>query len=650
MAGRLIPCTSCGVSLKLRDSSLTGKRVKCPKCGARFTVTISQPVVVEPDEVPLQLVDPVIPARPMLGTSARWVPDGADPVLPLVPDAPSNVTVGDSIDPDLQNFLAADSRPEKTVTPFAIPTLAVAPEADSASVIDLVKARRRRSRRFPIAASLAVAVFAAICGSLWILNQQADVSPPSSRIQPNIAWQKSIAEQAASNDDAKALSPTAGTPIPTDYLPFTPHVLCHLHPAALWNGDRHTSELQALLSCLGTWLKEQIRLRTRFEPEEISELTFAINFGPRMSAPDVAAVVRLKSPQTDQELMRRFHGRIYADPQVELYEASDFSYLKIDEQTFVVAPSSMTESLAMSFNDPALLSPEVACLIRQSDRDRHLTLLFEVGIVDSHREDAFIEQMQTLADRFLFWFGKEVQTISWSIHLEPDFYMETLLHPAQASTPAKLQQFARRKLSSLPGEILSRVQMMRPATVGSRAIIGRFPAMLKAVEIGTTTHLDPVGVRLITLLPQQAASNLVAGTMLTWNQSLLESVDDDSHLTSATIETIPEKVVDRLDLKVLIDFRATPLREALSYIGECIKTEIEIDGDALKAAGFTQNMPQTYNSGSITARKAIDTIFQKYAGERDPLVLVIDEEGKRLLFSTVSKAQADGLTIFKTGE
>lgn len=258
--------------------------------------------------------------------------------------------------------------------------------------------------------------------------------------------------------------------------------------------------------------------------------------------------------------------------------------------------------------------------------------------------------MQTLADRFLFWFGKDVQTISWSIHFERDFYMETLLHPTQGNSPAKLQQFARRKLSSLPDEILSRVQMMRPATVGSRAIIGRFPAMLKAVEIGTTTHIDPAGVRLITLLPQRAAANLVAGTMLTWNQSLLENIDDDSHLTRAAIETIPEKVVDRLDLKVLIDFRATPLREALGYIGDCIKTEIEIDGDALKAAGFTQNMPQTYNPGSITARKAIDTIFQKYAGERDPLVLVIDEAGKRLLFSTVSKAKADGLTIFKTGE
>ena len=84
---------------------------------------------------------------------------------------------------------------------------------------------------------------------------------------------------------------------------------------------------------------------------------------------------------------------------MELYEAPDFSYLKIDDRTFVVAPSNMTESLAMSLKDPALLLPDMAPLLRQSDRDRHLSLLFDLKILDSHREDAFITQLQALADK-----------------------------------------------------------------------------------------------------------------------------------------------------------------------------------------------------------------------------------------------------------
>ena len=174
--------------------------------------------------------------------------------------------------------------------------------------------------------------------------------------------------------------------------------------------------------------------------------------------------------------------------------------------------------------------------------------------------------------------------------------------------------------------------------------------MMKAFEIGTTTHIDPAGVSLITLLPQHAAANLAAGAMLTWNQSLLTNFADDSHLTKTDMTKVPDKIADRLQLKMLIDFRATPLQEALGYIGDSIKTEISIDGDALKAAGFTQNMSQTYNLGNVTALKAIDTIFTKYAGERDPMALVVDETGKKLVFMTVSKAKADGLTTFKTKE
>lgn len=614
MAGISIACASCGASLKLRDASLVGRRVKCPGCGTRFILTTPPVLVAEPDEVPLQLVHPAVPtAAPMLGTSARWVPD-----------APSTL--------------------------FAVSSTAENPETATGSVIDRVKGRRRKSHNVPMFASIAAVLIAAVGASIWFISQQSDSSALRPGVKLSAEYQQAVADRAASNDDAKALSPTAGEPIPVDYLPFTPHIVCHMHPAELWKEDRNTAEFQATLSTLGIWLKEQIETRTRYKPEEISELTFAVNFGPRMTAPEVAAVVRLKSSQTDQEFMQRFKGRIYADPKVELYEAPDFSYMIIDDQTFAVAPSSMSESLAMSLNDPALLSSDMEPLIRESDRDRHLSLLFDVKIVDAHREDAFTSQLQTLADKFLFWFGEDVQTVSWSMHLEPKLFMETLLHQTQASTPVKLQRFTQVKLSHLPEEILSGVRMMRPATVGSRDMIGRFPAMIKALEIGTTAHIDPAGVRLVTLLPQHASANLAAGALLTWNQSLLTDFDNDSHLTKNDTTKIPDKIADRLKLKVLIDFRRTPLQEAFSYIGDSIKTEISIDGKAFQGAGFTQVMAQTYDLGNVTALKAIDTIFQAYAGERDPMVLVVDDAGNKITVSTVSKAKADGLTTFATKE
>ena len=101
-------------------------------------------------------------------------------------------------------------------------------------------------------------------------------------------------------------------------------------------------------------------------------------------------------------------------------------------------------------------------------------------------------------------------------------------------------------------------------------------------------------------------------------------------------------------MNVLIDFRRTPLQEAFGFIGESIKTEVSIDGDALKGAGFTQNMPQTMDMGSVTALAAIDRILENYAKERDPLVLIVDEKQKKLILSTKTKSEADGLQPYDT--
>lgn len=658
MAGISITCESCGASLKLPDTRMVGKRVKCPKCSAKFVLTLPQPELNDPEEVPLQLVDtPVRPAQPLVGTSPRWVPDsnepnsappaGSSPVSPLPPGI-LDFTGGQTTSPTA-GFPQPNPAAVQPVAPsIAVGGIPIAPSAETGSVIDRVKSRRKKSLSVPVISGVTILLLATIGAGIVLLRDKGEKTPGKPKIQANLAYQESVAEQANANESAKSLSPTDGAVIPVDYLPFTPQVLIHMHPAALWKGDPTTAEFQAMLSTLGIWLNEQITLRTRFEPSEISELTFAINFGPRMSAPEVAAVVRLNEPQTDQEFMKRFKGRIYADPKVELYEAPDYCYLKVDQQTFAVAPANMSESLAMSLKYPALLLPDMEPLVKQSDRDRHLTMLFDLKIVDSHREDAFIAQLQQLADKFLFWFGEDVQVVSWSMHLEHHLYMETLLHQTQASTPVKLHRGTQLRLSKLADEILDGVRHMRPSTVGARQMIGRFPAMIKALEIGTTSHVDPAGVRLVTLLPQHAAANLAAGAILTWNQSLLTDFTDNSHLTRSEIQKIPDTIAERLQMNVLVDFRAMPLQEAMAYIGDSIKTEITIDGDALKAAGFTQNMPQTYDLGTVSGLKAFDTIFAKYATERDPMIMVVDEADKKILISTVSKAKADGQTPYPT--
>lgn len=676
MTAVTIYCPQCSASLKLPDRSLLGRRGKCPKCSHRF-------VLAEPEDVPLELAEPAAaaapPARAVVreGVAARWVPDDVvSPPQRTVAEPPQDATgpehlpvfdvlgspgaaeragvprrrgpaapVAAAADHDKQPIGAAAAIDDSPA--FVPPVVAVASE----SVTKRIRPRRRRNPSGLMLLGIAAAVLLGTGLGGWLLRQQSQRKlaelasrPPA---QVNAAWQQEQQDAEAANQQSAALSPTDGEPIPLQYIPFTPHLIFHLRPAELWQQNRQMAEFTATLSDLGVWLKQQIPAMTMFEPEEIAELTYAVNFGPRGSDPEVCAVVRLREPQPGGDLFRRFRGTVRPDLNADIQETAEHSYMLVDNQTFAVAPLALSSDLAAAKDYPAEVPVDFEALHAESDRRRLLTLLFDVQTLDIHREHVLMAPLQKIADQFVVWLGPQVETVSWSLHLQPHFFMETLLHPTTDSTPLRVQRSIQTHLESLPEDVYTAVQRMQPQSAGTRQIIGRFPAMLKALQLGTTADISARYVRLVTLLPAKAAGNLAAGTLLTWNQSLLTNFAEPSPAAGAAT-ALPEKIADRLKLPVLIDFRNFPLQEAMAYIGEEIKTEIIIDGDALKAAGFTQNMNQTFSLGTVPAITALDAILQQYAAERDPMVIIVDEPGRRIVLATKSAAEQAGQAIFNT--
>ncbi len=639
-----VSCPSCTARLKLPDASLVGKRARCPRCSERFVVqppassdasTAARSAAAafeESEELP------VLPAAPMQGQAARWVPDDAPAAAPV--PAPS-----------------AQPAPAPLMPVVPQIDLSVAPGAEDGgagtSTVERFAGRRRRKGKSSatwVSLTVTGLLVLAVTTYFWLEQRGGRNDVAGNVPAKNPGWEQEKQQEADSNIAAEQLSPTDGKPVSLSHIPFTPHLICHLHPADLWSSNAQMSEFRALLGDVGLWLENFIQTRTRYTPQEISELTIAVNFGPRMTEPDLALVVRLDERQTIRDLERRFGGRMRPDLNSEaaVYEAADAAFLLVDEQTFVAASLTLAESLADYSGVAALASPDMEALIQQSDRDRHFSLIFDREIIDSHREDVFQETLLPAADRILFWFGGEVESVCWSMHLDPDCYMEFLMHNSSDSTPRKVQRNLLAQLDQLPEDILGMVRMMRPGTLGTRQMIGRFPAMVQALRMGTTAHVAPGMARLVTVLPQNAAANLAAASVLTWNQSLVTDFEAEMPVASGLGKEIPDKLEDRLRMKVLVIFNRTPLQEALGYIAESIGTELVLDGDGLKLAGFTQNMAQTLELGEVTALEGLDGIMQRYAKEGDPLVLVVDEQKKQLIVTVKSKAAADGLQVYDT--
>ncbi len=657
-----INCPKCSAGLKLPNRSLLGRKGKCPSCKHRF-------VLEEPDEVQLELAEPVppptpppAPPQPMVGTSAKWVPDepaSADPVFPLASDpAPAPIAPPPVAPPAAPaanpfDFAAASVSPTEVAAPNS-PAVAPASAPAEGSVTSLIGRRKKKGKMGPIVVGVGTALFVFCMVGLWWqqssqAKQEAAQAKKEATPQKNQAWEDDKLAMAGSNDAAKTLSPTSGKTVPVDYMPFTPHLLFHIRPSEVWGADRSKREFLATLGDLGIWLESKIREVTRFEPQEIEELTFAINFGVRTSDPDVAAVVRLKEEQSASDLqLKRFKGQVRPDLPVKVFESDMYSYMMLDSKTFAVAPVTLSDMLAdaKTFSRPPSVDLEV--LIKESDRQRQMTLMFDVKNIDTHREYIFGEDTADIADKFVLWFGEDIQTVSWSVHLANEkLHMETLLKNSNESSPLRVKRHIQERFDELPQQLYSAVRMMQPGTVGYREMIGRFPLMMKATILGTSAHVGTGYVRLVTLLPIKAAPNLAAASLFTWNQSRVTDFDGPAPVV-ATTKQLPDKIIDRLkQVKVLVDFTNTPLQEALQSIAEEIDTPLEINGDGLKQVALTQNMKQNHKLGEVSAMKAFDAIVTN-PEYREMMVMIVDEAAKKITITSRPAAEAEGLTIFDT--
>jgi DNA-directed RNA polymerase subunit RPC12/RpoP len=578
-------CTQCAAKLRLRDSQLIGREIRCPRCKAKF---IARQVAVQ-----------------------KAKSDSPEPLRKRQVEEPN-----------------AD-----------FPNIQVNPE-DQRETSRLRK--RQKGSWLTIAAPLC---FMALIGGLFAWQS----SSPEQKAAPKHA----VAHQGVQpkpNDASRlpaptnsAVSPTTGTAISMDFIPVVPQLLFHFRPAEIWASKQTQQELVATLGNLGTWLHDFILQTTRFEPTEIEELTVAINFGARTNASDLAVVARLVNEQSESHLLlKRIRGTLIPDLDAEVFESNDLAFTIIDSKTLAISSLDLAGDLADARKYAAVPQSEMESLLEQSDHSRHATLITDLHVFDVHKDLVLMKPLHRLAESALLWIGTDCRLLSWSVHLQPHFHMQTTLIPMAELSTTKLERRMQDQLGSLPERLQTLAGAMHPPTVGHRQLIGRFPVMMQAFVWGTQVSRLKAGATLTTVLPQKAAANLAAGATLTWNQSIRKPSSQPA-IAAVADPTEAESVTKCLQRSVLIDFRREPLQEALAYIGREIGVATRIDGDALKLAGLTQNMQQTHNLGDVSAVTALDAILRQYEGV---MVIVVDETQRTLLLTTQSAAAAQKLTIF----
>ncbi|QGQ24180.1 hypothetical protein F1728_16445 [Gimesia benthica] len=683
MTSIAVPCPQCKKKLKLRDKSLLGKKARCPNCKHAFVLQLPETAAVqssgsssaatstEPTPPPVQQrpeeitpppssaeieevkIDLAQPKAPVVGTSAKWVPD--EPIEPVAPVAPTPPPQPQNQFPQIDTSSSASS---STGTPQidtgagsgGFPNIAVE-SSENAGVARMRELRRKNAKRrnITILSVIGLLLVVGIGGYFaWPQVEQSMTAKPAAPVQPqtNNATPAAPVTPAVSQKQEVAASPTSGEPIRLLYVPAGTRVLIHMHPAALWEPGSQGEEFRACLGPLGIWAEQKIKDICMLEPAQIKELTICLILGSPGAPPEYAAVIRPVEPIKRSALIAQFDGQRLDDYSFPVYSGGKNSYMIVDENTYVIGPpgADRAAEMADAREFESSTSPGIESILKQSDRDRHLTLVFDPDEVRRQRDVLVPEKAHPFLNEFLDWVGDDVETISWSMHLNPDdFYSEFTFRNTTMIRPPQLANNLKSKLDQLPHDMLEGVRKMNPGTVGSRKVIGRYPAMLKAFSMANNEKTGERYAQLVSSLPERAAPNLALASLLAWDESTRTNFDVEVK-PRPTGPKLPDKVVDRLKMKVDVDFRRTPLQEAFAYIGEETKTNIELDGEALKLVGYTKNMPQTMNLGMVSGLDAIQAIFN--VKDQDQLCLVIDEGKKTATITSKPYAKNNNLTIF----
>lgn len=629
----LIPCPECGKELKLRDRSLLGRRGKCPKCDFRF-------VLEEPEEVELELADGDTPA---VGTSARWVPDepaeGATQTATVAPartaEPPPRIQIDDS-------------------------------DEEATSATSRIAERRRKQKKqrmWIILGSTITGVILALVivnsfGPTRTGNGDGDANTQANANGENgNAGNRSRPPSELAQPSLPPEAPPAGKPIALNFIPTGARMIIHLRPGELWKVNSQAETVRLCLGPLGVWTEKKIKEELLFEPQKIEEALICLFLDDKTRPPDVAYWVKFVEPiKTRSTFIEKFGGQRNDDHNVPIYITDSTSprpnraYMITDKYggSFASVPAAMRADMVLSIQDPGLPHGGLEELLKQTDRHRHLTLLFNPHDLEDFKQYLFPNDLHDVVDQFLLRFDvKDIEAVAWSFHFGspdyPDFYSDIVLRNQTSKTPRMLQVDMKKRFEQVPQDVAAGVKKMSPTMVAERKLVSRLPLMLQAYHVETVPTVsngDERYIRLTTSLPGIAGPNLAAAGMLAWRMAGRTDFSKPPPKTGG--KKLPEKIADRLKKKIEVDFRRLPLQEAIDYIGGETSVRVSIDGDALKDAGYTKNMPQTFKLDSAPATQAIGKILSQYQTKGKEMVVVVDEAKKVLIVTTKKFAEMKG--------
>jgi hypothetical protein len=457
-------------------------------------------------------------------------------------------------------------------------------------------------------------------------------------------------------DDGELLwdSPTRGAPISLDYAPSGSLVYLVVRPAAMIASGEGEKVLRALGPNIAA-LRQSFESASGFPLEEIDQLIVTIH-GDGSGAVRPAFVVRPRSSFTVEDVKER-----WGDPQETVSEGE--RYYRSGGWAFYIPPGADGKVFTMAAEPEIadviekhgipLVSSEISMLLKSTDSDRHVNLLFDPNFIKIPEGGTLLSGPLTKLRPQLTWFLGEdnVRSSLVSMHFSPHFYVETRILADGDENQFEVASALRRRLKTVPDAIERYMTRINPSVYWKKLSYRLVPMvgmLAEQTRVGTSGNEAVVNA----VLPPYAASNLVIAAEL-----LITSEPGAAAVAAGPTKKTPQSLEELLAVKTTIQFPQHDLINAVALVKEDLldtypdlpfSFDIKMNGTHLMEEGITQNqavrdfdMKDKSISEILTAMmmKANPITTVKEPTEEDQkLVWVADPGAKGTILITTRKA------------
>jgi serine/threonine protein kinase len=470
------------------------------------------------------------------------------------------------------------------------------------------RAARERAKKkkqiFFAGSAVAAAVVVSIIGIVFLMNLGGPPEPaPASDNNRNVAKGGTTSTGGGTSpettmvaDDGDVLwaSPTNGSPISFDMLPGGAQVFVVVRPRELLATDEGERLLRALGPSFST-ARSGWEAASGFDLEEIDQIIIGM-YGNGGQFPRVSMVVRPHTKEGSDGLLEKWGGpTLNENAGKPFYQAPNgWAYLvhAKGDGAFVMGHPTEIADLASTDAAAPLLRREIGQLLRVSDSDRHVNVLFApYFLVDGDGRSIFTGEKEKALNPLSWFLGDGLKAAMMSVHLTDQLYFELRMESDVVVDRVVLATQFRDRMQEIPQAIETYMVNLNPGPYW-RAVAFRYPGMISFLHEHTRIGVDGNHAVVNSVLPVIAAHNLVFG-----GEMMLASTPGMTVIEGPPKAAGPKTIEEVLKSKMSISFEQDSLEFSMQNVVNEVKSSfqlpfefrIKIIGGDLELEGITRN-------------------------------------------------------------